>query len=577
MKNLCLSLILCFFLPFSWVQGSPDKPHILFIAVDDLRPELGCYGVDRVSSPSINRLAEMGTLYENAYVQVPVCGASRASLMSGLYPTEKRFTWYGSRFDKPTVSKHNAQIRCMGAPEVPDIPDWFKQMGYKTFSMGKIYHYANDNESAWDLIDRVGYFRAYAKPENKGLNPPYESADVPDNRYPTGIMTDKIIEQIREAKDSDQPFFLTAGFSKPHLPFVAPQKYWDLYDADSLEMPHNYDFFPENAPDSARSTWGELRSYGGVPKSGPVSDAMAKKLIHGYLACVSYTDAMIGRLLDELEAQALLDNTIIVLWGDHGFQLGDHSLWCKHTLFKTSMHAPLIISAPGYSSGQRVQSLVEMVDIYPTLCELAGLELPAHVQGKSLVPTMENPKSIHKRAIFGRYHAGETVRTSNFQYSEWNHGGKMLYDHKKDPHEDINVVEDPRYAKVVEAMVQLLQNHRDKLAFDAGTSLEDLAEVENTPPQWNSSDFNQKGTRQPFATVGEAYQSYVNWRVTDLEKDSLYYQKVSGPKWLELTNTQYGRLNGTPSASDRGLNNFVISVSDGFNPPVEARMTLEVK
>ena len=577
MKNLCSSLILCFVLPFSWVQGSQDKPHILFIAVDDLRPELGCYGIDRVSSPSINRLAEMGTLYENAYVQVPVCGASRASLMSGLYPTDKRFTWYGTRFDKPTVSKHNSQIRCTGAPEVPDIPDWFKQMGYKTFSMGKIYHYANDNESAWDLIDRVGYFRAYAKPENKGLNPPYESADVPDNRYPTGIMTDKIIEQIREAKDSDQPFFLTAGFSKPHLPFVAPQKYWDLYDADSLEMPHNYDFFPENAPDSARSTWGELRSYGGVPKSGPVSDAMAKKLIHGYLACVSYTDAMIGRLLDELEAQALLDNTIIVLWGDHGFQLGDHSLWCKHTLFKTSMHAPLIISAPGYGSGQRVQSLVEMVDIYPTLCELAGLELPSHVQGKSLVPTMENPKSIHKRAIFGRYHSGETVRTSNFQYSEWNHGGKMLYDHKKDPHEDINVVEDPRYAKVVEAMAQLLQNHRDKLAFDAGTSLEDLAEVENTPPQWNSSDFNQKGTRQPFATVGEAYQSYVNWRVTDLEKDSLYYQKVSGPEWLELTNAQYGRLNGTPSASDRGLNNFVISVSDGFNPPVEARMTLEVK
>lgn len=577
MKVLCLPFIALLLIPFCWALGSQNKPHILFIAVDDLRPELGCYGVERVSSPNINRLAEMGTLYENAYVQVPVCGASRASLMSGLYPTEKRFTWYGSRFDKPTVSKHNAKISCTGAPDIPDIPDWFKQMGYKTFSMGKIYHYANDNEEAWDVIDRVGYFRAYANPENKGLNPPYESADVEDNAYPTGIMTDKIIEQIRQAKASDQPFFLTAGFSKPHLPFIAPQKYWDLYDAEALEMPHNYKFFPENAPHSARSTWGELRSYGGVPQSGPVSDAMAKKLIHGYLACVSYTDAMIGRLLDELEAQDMLDETIIVLWGDHGFQLGDHSLWCKHTLFKTSMHAPLIISAPGFQSGQRVQSLVEMVDIYPTLCELAGLDLPAHLQGKSLVPTLEDPKSEHKRAIFGRYHAGETVRTANFQYSVWRHGDAMLYDHNKDSDEDINVVEDPRYAKVVEAMAQLLQNHRDKLAFDSGTPIEELAVVKNTPPQWNSTDFNQKGTRQPFATVGQAYQSYVNWRVTDAEKDSLYYAKVSGPEWLDLTNAQYGRFNGTPSDSDRGLNTFVISVSDGVNPPVEARMNLEVK
>ena len=208
---------------------SQKTPHILFIAVDDLRPELNCYGAERSISPNIDRLAAMGTLYENAYVQVPVCGASRASLMAGMYPTEKRFTWYGTRFDRPTSNQWGKS--CTGAPNIPDIPEWFKENGYKTFSMGKIYHYANDNEQAWDLIDRVGYFKAYQLPENQGKSPAYESAPVEYNAYPTGIMTDKIIQQMRDAKDSDQPHFFTAGFSKPHLPFVAPKKYWDLYDA----------------------------------------------------------------------------------------------------------------------------------------------------------------------------------------------------------------------------------------------------------------------------------------------------------------------------------------------------------
>jgi len=555
---------------------SQKTPHILFIAVDDLRPELNCYGAERSISPNIDRLAAMGTLYENAYVQVPVCGASRASLMAGMYPTEKRFTWYGTRFDRPTSNQWGKS--CTGAPNIPDIPEWFKENGYKTFSMGKIYHYANDNEQAWDLIDRVGYFKAYQLPENQGKSPAYESAPVEYNAYPTGIMTDKIIQQMRDAKDSDQPHFFTAGFSKPHLPFVAPKKYWDLYDAEDLTLPSNYTFFPKDAPSSANSEWGELRNmYDDIPSEGPVSDAMALKLIHGYLACVSYTDDMIGKLLDELESLEMLDDTIVILWGDHGFQLGDHTLWCKHTLFETSMHAPLIISAPGYGSGQRVNSLVEMVDIYPTLCELAGLELPTHLQGKSLVPTMEDPNTTHKKAIYGRYHAGETVRTERFQYSEWSNGDKMLYDHKKDPNEDINVVANPKYAKVVEALAAALLKHREKIAFDESTSLEALEQPENFAPAWNKSAFNQKETRQPVATVGTEYQSYVNWRVKDVEGDSLTYAKISGPEWLKMSNAKYGRLNGIPTKSDRGTNVFVLSVTDGVNPPVLAEMTLEVQ
>ena len=241
------------------------------------------------------------------------------------------------------------------------------------------------------------------------------------------------------------------------------------------------------------------------------------------------------------------------------------------------MHAPLIISAPGYGSGQRVNSLVELVDIYPTLCELAGLELPTHLQGKSLVPTMEDPNTTHKKAIYGRYHAGETVRTERFQYSEWSNGDKMLYDHKKDPNEDINVVANPKYAKVVEALAAALLKHREKIAFDESTSLEALEQPENFAPAWNKSVFNQKETRQPVATVGTEYQSYVNWRVKDVEGDSLTYAKISGPEWLKMSNAKYGRLNGIPTKSDRGTNIFVLSVTDGVNPPVLAEMTLEVQ
>ncbi|MFL2847901.1 MAG: sulfatase [Coraliomargaritaceae bacterium] len=573
-----LSLIFGAFIANVLTADSPKSPHILFIAVDDLRPELNCYGAERSISPNIDRLAAMGTLFENAYVQVPVCGASRASLMSGMYPTEKRFTWYGTRFDKPTNNQWGKS--CTGAPNIPDIPDWFKQNGYKTFSMGKIYHYANDNVKAWDLIDRVGYFKAYQLPENQGTgkSPAYESAPVEYNAYPTGIMTDKIIQQMRDAKDANEPRFFTAGFSKPHLPFVAPKKYWDLYNEEDLALPSNYTFFPKDAPSSSNSDWGELRNmYDDIPSEGPVSDEMALKLIHGYLACVSYTDDMIGKLLDELESLEMLDDTIIILWGDHGFQLGDHTLWCKHTLYETSMHAPLIISAPGYNSGQRVNSLVEMVDIYPTLCELAGLELPIHLQGKSLVATMEDPDAIHKKAIYGRYHSGETVRTDRFQYSEWSNGDKMLYDHKKDPNEDVNVVADPKYAKVAEALAKALVKHREKIEYDEGTDLEAIDQTVNLAPEWNKSTFNQKETRQPVATVGNEYQAYVNWRVKDPESDSLTYAKVSGPAWLKMSNAKLGRVTGIPTKSDRGINQFSLSVSDGINPPVLAEMTLEVK
>ena len=219
---------------------------------------------------------------------------------------------------------------------------------------------------------------------------PYESADAPDENYPDGQNALKAIEYLEQfAQDRDQPFFLAVGFLKPHLPFVAPQKYWDLYDFESIQIPEN-DCAPKDAPKGAVHTSGELRAYASIPPKGPVDELAARQLIHGYYASVSFTDAQIGKIIQSLDRLQLADNTIIVLWGDHGWQLGEHGMWNKHSCFETSMHAPLFISAPGINPGSRTSALVEFIDIYPSLCELAQIPIPSHVEGSSLVPILRN-------------------------------------------------------------------------------------------------------------------------------------------------------------------------------------------
>jgi arylsulfatase A-like enzyme len=434
--------------------AEPSPPNILLIIVDDLRPQLGCYGHNETLSPNIDRLAEEGMLFERAYCQVPVCGASRASLMTGLYPTPDRFVTYYSR----------AQEDAAG---LPDLPAHFKENGYATFSSGKVYHHADDNTNSWHEIYKTNDFRFYLEPENQGLaftnQVAFEAADVPDNAYPDGALADKVIADLRRAKKSGTPFFIAAGFTKPHLPFNAPKKYWDMYDPAKIELAAN-PFAPEGAPPNAIHQWNELRDgYGGMPAKGPLPDDLARKLIHGYNACVSYTDAQVGRLLDELDRLGLCDNTIVVLLGDHGWQLGEHALWCKHALFNTSLSSPLMIRAPGFKKGQHTQALVEFVDLFPSLCELAGLPAPDHLQGKSFIPLLSNPSLEWKSAAFSRYHGGESVKTDRYLYTEWDDGAHMLYDHAKDPSENTNVADHPEYKQVVERMRERLQKHRSKL------------------------------------------------------------------------------------------------------------------
>lgn len=420
-----------------------ERPNVLFIAVDDLRPELACYGKQHIHSPHMDRLAANGVLFERAYCMVPTCGASRASLMTGIRPARKRFVNYLTWAEKD-------------APGIRTMNTQFKQNGYRTLSLGKIFHHPKDNAQGWsEPAWKPKGISSYQRPENREWHakrqkqgkrkrgPAWESADVLDNAYADGVLAEKAIATLKQLKGKEEPFFLAVGFFKPHLPFIAPQKYWDLYDHDKIQLPANY-HVPQEAPKESIHTSGELRSYAGIPAKGPVSEESARNLIHGYYACVSYTDAQIGKLLDELDRLKLADNTIVVLWGDHGWNLGDHTLWCKHSCYESSMQIPLIVRAPGIKGGQRRTALIESIDVYPSLCKLAGLPSPKHLQGQSFAGLMHDPHADWKQAAVGRYRNGDTIRTDKFRFTEYtNPKGKrtarMLYDHAGDPDENINI------------------------------------------------------------------------------------------------------------------------------------------
>ncbi|TVS11472.1 MAG: DUF4976 domain-containing protein [Planctomycetaceae bacterium] len=457
-------------------NNKSENINVLFIAIDDLRNQAGIYSQSQMKTPSFDKLAKTATVFDKAYCQVPVCGASRASLLTGLYPTETRFVNFNARKDKD-------------APEVVSLPMHFKNHGYTTLSRGKVFHHVNDDIEAWSekpyIPDHEGMgmvWQAFITDESKAIieenrdpsnrkrlvndiGPAYEAADVPDNGYPDGMLTDKVFEDLERFSNSEEPFFLAVGFYKPHLPFNAPKKYWDLYDEDDIKLANN-PFSPKDAPVQAMHNWGELRNwYAGIPQEGPVSDELARKLIHGYYACVSYIDAQIGKIMDELDRLGLAENTVVVIWSDHGFHLGEHGLWCKHCNFDKVIKAPLIVRAPGIESIGLSNSLIEFIDIYPTLCDLAGIDRPKHLDGKSFVEVLKDSDASIHEAAYSRYFDGETVVNQRYAYTEWTKNGElkanMLYDHKYDPDENINVVDDPDYEDVVSKMQNLLNEKRE--------------------------------------------------------------------------------------------------------------------
>ena len=432
------------------VQG---PPNILFIAVDDLRPELNTYGASHIKSPHIDQLASESLVFDRAYCNIPVCGASRASLMSGVRPGRYRFLSYLTRLSEEY-------------PGIASLPMHFKNHGYTTISNGKIYHHADDDTLAWDEVWRpksTYSWRDYVLASNIAMDTaarhrgfPYEKADVPDSAYLDGKTTLKAIADLQKLRDQENPFFLAVGFLKPHLPFNAPSKYWDLYDSTTISLPLNYQQ-PESTPSRAFHNSGELRAYGGVPEKGPVSAGMANKLIHGYYACVSYTDAQIGKILNELEALGLAENTIVVLWGDHGWNLGDHMMWCKHCNFESSLHVPLMVKVPGRTHGQRSQNITEFVDIYPSLCELAGLPLPEHLDGISFVGDIDG--AVRDDFAISKWYDGVTIIQDNYFYTEFlgeDHQpqDRMLFDHTDDELELENIAENEEYQDLTEKLHQ---------------------------------------------------------------------------------------------------------------------------
>ncbi len=457
-----------------------SKPNVLFIAVDDLRPELGCYGNPLIKSPNIDRLARAGVVFNRAYCQQAVCSPSRSSLLTGARPDTTKVWDLKTHFRK-------------ALPEVVTLPQHFKNNGYFVQGMGKIYHGGYDDALSWSVpwvnpkaaaygsaenlaLVRKKHQKAVADGRNEeqiqqaGKGPAYEGADVPDNTFHDGALADIAVAALRDIKQKNQPFFLAVGFIRPHLPFVSPKKYWDLYDPAKIPLAPN-PFRPKGAPEYSVLEGGELRSYEGVSR-GHVPDELARKLKHGYYAAISYMDAQVGRVLDELERLGLRDNTLIVLWGDHGWKLGEHDAWCKHSNVENDTWAPLLLSVPGMkASGKHTDALVEFVDIYPTLAELARLPLPAHLEGASFRPVLENPGCPWKTAAFSQYPRalgakhlmGYSMRTDRYRFTAWmqrdDHSqvdAVELYDHQADPQENVNIAGPPQNAALVKELTAKL-------------------------------------------------------------------------------------------------------------------------
>lgn len=440
-------------------SNSTTKPNVLFIAVDDLRPELGCYDSTIIKSPNIDKLALRGVTFSNTFCNIPVCGASRASLMTGMRPTRNRFIVYSARADKQ-------------APSAVVLSQYFKNNGYYTVANGKIFHEFEDNAQSWDENWRLqindSTYHDYILMENKLLEgeesgPAFECADVPDSAYHDGKTALKTIADLKRLKDTGKPFFVAAGFVKPHLPFNAPKKYWNLYSPSDFKDKAS-EFWPENAPKQAFMNSGELRTYHGIPKSGPIGNDLEITLQHAYYASVSYTDANVGLLLNALDELGLRKNTIVVLWGDHGWNLGEHAIWGKHNSFKTALSAPLIISAPNMEIG-KCASLAEFIDIYPTLTELCNLPTPSNLEGKSLVEVLKNPNAKHKDFVISKWKDGVTINTERYAYTEWRKdddvlSASMLYDLYNDPAQSNNTVNNPENKALVDSLQTLLLNNR---------------------------------------------------------------------------------------------------------------------
>jgi len=519
MKKNCLSILALLFLSCLVIaqENVGSKKNVLFIVIDDLKPELGCYGNTLIKTPNIDKLANKGTLFLNNYCQQAVCGPTRASVMTGKRP------------DYTKVWDLKTPMRDVN-PTILSLPQYLISQGYSTQGIGKVYDprdvdkeldkpswsvpfYENDDAYFNKSIGLpvVGQYQSneskalVAKFEKdakeKGLKgkeakqyviekvrPTTECIDVPDNAYEDGANALKAKDILAQLSKSQQPFFFAVGLHKPHLPFVSPKKYWDLYKREEMPLAA-FQEQSKNGVDMAYHSASEMRLYSDIPPLLSFTDqkpfgltlskSKQQELIHGYYAAVSYTDAQVGILMKTLDSLGLTKNTIVVLWGDHGWHLGDHNLWCKHTNFEQATHSPLIVSSPDFQPN-KTQSVTEHIDIFPTVCDLAGVKIPEILDGKSLVPLMKSSKNSVKKYAISQYprsntksetgrlgyntanFMGYSLRNGRYRYTVWmkeNFRSFMpynsdlvfateLYDYKKDPNETKNVIKEKKYAAI---------------------------------------------------------------------------------------------------------------------------------
>nr|MBI1230895.1 sulfatase-like hydrolase/transferase [Cytophagales bacterium] len=452
-----------------WACNSPQPSgpmNVLFIAVDDLRPDIGPYGNALIKTPNLDKLGNTAAVFENHYVQVPTCGASRCNLLTGLLPGTvdhlKNSAFETFMSDEPEGESPESMVH------------HFRRNGYRTVGIGKISHsvdgviygYDESPEGArpemphsWDefLFDAdkwgtgwnafFGYADGSNRQEKKGQVAPYEMADVSDRDYPDGITADLAVQKLQELKAGKQPFFLGVGFFKPHLPFTAPKKYWDLYDRNEIPLTQAPDI-PENIHLASLQKMGEFNQYKAGDEraslDSALSDDYARKLIHAYYASVSYVDAQIGKVVDELEKQGLADNTIVIVWGDHGWHLGEHRVWGKHTTFEVALRSPLIIRVPGmaprFIAGN---SVVSTIDIYPSLMEWCGIPVDFSLDGQplgTLIKEGTDPK--RENVSYSYFNKGITMRNDRYRLTRYfrdQNPTVELYDHQTDPLETRNI------------------------------------------------------------------------------------------------------------------------------------------
>lgn len=431
-------------LPATATANQLDKPlNVLFLAIDDLRPQTGAYGHDYMHTPNMDRLASQGRLFLRHYVQVPTCGASRYSMLTGQLPVSGQ-------------SKGNGAFAITKRGEAPpSLPQWFRNHGYHTVQTGKIshspdgyawrrdgyqYHRTGDQleiPGAWDELITpggqwktpwfafFGYADGYTR--RQGYRPPVEHNEVADDGYPDALLAETAVDTLRELSRSDEPFFYAVGLFRPHLPFAAPQKYWDLYDRDTIDMTH---------VDLKRRGGGEFWAYA-HNRSDLDDPGHARMLRQGYFASVSYVDAQVGKILDALDELGLSEHTIVVLWGDHGYHLGERGHWGKHTLHEYSMRSAFMIRAPGMpQTGVPSDSITGSIDIYPTLVELTGLPMPEHLDGTSMLPILRDPSATPTEGVLGFWENGVTLRTDRYRLL-----GSRLYATEQDPTEDNNIAD----------------------------------------------------------------------------------------------------------------------------------------